>query len=155
VDPDAAAAEPGPAEGRAAGVWHLLTGRPLRFREAEKEQITPVEDLSALSLDAPTSVACGPEAILLVLATAGVAAVPKVLPITVAIVVLLAILVFSYLRVIDAYPGGGGAYAVSKANLGRGRSGSHRQGSPALQGAPSETGQTDRGPPGQHPGDPC
>lgn len=32
--------------------------------------------------------------------------------------VLLAILVFSYRQVIDAYPGGGGAYAVSRANLG-------------------------------------
>jgi amino acid transporter len=41
-----------------------------------------------------------------------------VLPITIAIVVLLAILVFSYRQVIDAYPGGGGAYAVSRANLG-------------------------------------
>ena len=35
-----------------------------------------------------------------------------------AIVALLAILVFSYRQVIDAYPGGGGAYAVSRANLG-------------------------------------
>ena len=43
-------------------------------------------------------------------------------PITVAIVVLLAILVFSYRQVIDAYPGGGGAYAVSRANLGPGAS---------------------------------
>jgi amino acid transporter len=41
-----------------------------------------------------------------------------VLPITVVIVVLLAVLVFSYRQVIDAYPGGGGAYAVSRANLG-------------------------------------
>ena len=39
-----------------------------------------------------------------------------------AIVVLLAILVFSYRQVIDAYPGGGGAYAVSRANLGPGAS---------------------------------
>ena len=40
------------------------------------------------------------------------------LPITIAIVLLLAILVFSYRQVIDAYPMGGGAYAVSRANLG-------------------------------------
>jgi amino acid transporter len=40
------------------------------------------------------------------------------LPITVAIVALLAILVFSYRQVIDAYPGGGGAYAVCRANFG-------------------------------------
>jgi amino acid transporter len=45
-----------------------------------------------------------------------------VLPITIAIVALLAILVISYRQVIDAYPGGGGAYAVSRANLGAGAS---------------------------------
>src|ERR1019366_4838439 len=98
--------------------WSLLIGRPLRASKASKEQITPVEGLSALSLDALTSVAYGPEAIIVVLAVAGGGALHVVLPITVAIVVLLAILVFSYRQVIDAYPGGGGAYAVSRANLG-------------------------------------
>jgi amino acid transporter len=63
-------------------------------------------------------VAYGPEAIIVVLAVAGGGALHIVLPITVAIVALLAILVFSYRQVIDAYPGGGGAYAVSRANLG-------------------------------------
>ena len=99
-------------------VWRVLLGRPLRTSEASKEKITPVEGLSALSLDALTSVAYGPEAILVVLALAGAGALHVVLPITVAIVLLLAILVFSYRQVIDAYPGGGGAYAVSRANLG-------------------------------------
>jgi amino acid transporter len=84
-----------------------------------KEQINPVEGLSALSLDALTSVAYGPEAIIVVLAAAGASALSLVLPITLAIVALLAILVFSYRQVIDAYPGGGGAYAVSRANLGQ------------------------------------
>ena len=99
-------------------VWTVLIGRPLRASETSKEKITPVEGLSALSLDALTSVAYGPEAIIVVLALAGAGALHLVLPITVAIVVLLAILVFSYRQVIDAYPGGGGAYAVSRANLG-------------------------------------
>ncbi len=98
--------------------WRLLIGRRLRAREAAGEEITPVQGLSALSLDALTSVAYGPEAILVVLAAAGTTALGLVLPITVAIVVLLAILVTSYRQVIDAYPGGGGAYAVSRANLG-------------------------------------
>ena len=62
--------------------------------------------------------AYGPEAIILVLAVAGAGALHLVLPITIAIVALLAILVFSYRQVIDAYPMGGGAYAVSRANLG-------------------------------------
>jgi amino acid transporter len=85
-----------------------------------EEQITPVEGLSALSLDALTSVAYGPEAIIVVLAAAGATALHLVLPITLVIVALLAILVFSYCQVITAYPTGGGAYAVSRDNFGAG-----------------------------------
>src|SRR5271155_5409836 len=106
----------------AAGLWRFLVGPPLRARDVSKEQITPVEGLPALSLDALTSVAYGPEAIIVVLAVAGAGALHLVLPITVAIVALLAILVVSYRQVIDAYPGGGGAYAGSRANLGGGAS---------------------------------
>jgi amino acid transporter len=97
----------------------VLVGRPLRASEVSKEQITSTEGLPALSLDALTSVAYGPEAIIVVLAVAGAGALHLVLPITIAIIALLAILVFSYRQVIDAYPGGGGAYAVSRENLGR------------------------------------
>src|SRR5215467_3435097 len=102
--------------------WQVLVGRPLRASDVAKEQITPIEGLPALSLDALTSVAYGPEAIIVVLAVAGASALHLVLPITVTIVLLLAILVFSYRQVIDAYPNGGGAYAVSRANLGHGAS---------------------------------
>ncbi|HTT58682.1 MAG TPA: APC family permease [Acidimicrobiales bacterium] len=113
-----------PREVRVASnnLWTLLVGRPLRHSEASKEQITPVEGLSALSLDALTSVAYGPEAIIVVLAVGGTSALHLILPITIAIVVLLGILVISYRQVIDAYPGGGGAYAVSRANFGAGAS---------------------------------
>src|SRR5260370_33042918 len=55
---------------------------------------------------------------MVVRAAAGAGALHLVLPVTVVIVVLLAILVFSYRQVIDAYPGGGGAYAVSRDNFG-------------------------------------
>ena len=85
---------------------------------AVKGQITSLEGIPALSLDAISSVAYGPEAMLVVLATAGAGALAKIEPITVAIVVLLVILVFSYRQVIAAFPEGGGCYAVSKANLG-------------------------------------
>jgi amino acid transporter len=105
-----------------ASAWRWLVGPPLRARDAAKERITPVEGLPALSLDALTSVAYGPEAIIVVLAVAGASALHLVLPITITIVLLLAILVFSYRQVIDAYPNGGGAYAVSRANLGHGAS---------------------------------
>jgi amino acid transporter len=105
--------------GAFSAAWQLLVGRPLRRSQASEQQITPVEGLSALSLDALTSVAYGPEAIIVVLGVAGAGALHLVLPITIVIIALLAILVFSYRQVIDAYPGGGGAYAVSRANLGR------------------------------------
>ncbi|MDA8309877.1 MAG: APC family permease, partial [Actinomycetota bacterium] len=87
--------------------------------EERSEEITSLEGIPALSLDAISSVAYGPQAMLVVLATAGAGALTKIEPITVAIVVLLVILVFSYRQVIAAYPDGGGCYAVSKANLGR------------------------------------
>jgi amino acid transporter len=96
----------------------ILVGRPLSSKEASSEQITPVEGLSALSLDALTSVAYGPEAVLIVLASAGASALHLILPITIAIVALLVILVISYRQVIDAYPHGGGAYAVARDNFG-------------------------------------
>lgn len=104
-------------------VWHFLIGRPLKSREAAAEEIGTSEGLAALSLDALTSVAYGPEAIALVLVGAGAAAMHYLLPISLAIIGLLALLVLSYSQVIEAYPGGGGAYAVSKENLGTG--GSH------------------------------
>jgi amino acid transporter len=84
----------------------------------EKERLTTLGGLAALSLDALSSVAYGPEAILVVLVAAGAAALKYSLPITGAIVVLLAVLVISYRQVIEAFPNGGGAYAVSKTHLG-------------------------------------
>jgi len=95
-------------------------GRPLKSSERAKEEITAPEELAALLLDALTSVAYGPEAIVVVLATAGSGSLSAMVPITIAIVGLLALLVFSYRQVIDAYPAGGGAYAVSRDNLGEG-----------------------------------
>ncbi len=106
-----------PQQPVATSLRRVLLGSS-RARDVSKEQINPIEGLSALSLDALTSVAYGPEAIIVVLAAAGASALGLVLPITLAIVALLVILVFSYRQVIDAYPGGGGAYAVSRANLG-------------------------------------
>ena len=103
----------------AARVSQLLIGRPLRTSQATSEEIGSIEGLPALSLDALTSVAYGPEAILVVLAAAGAGALHLVLPVTLVIIGLLVLLVLSYRQVIDGYPRGGGAYAVSRANLGQ------------------------------------
>jgi len=72
-----------------------------------------------MSLDALSSVAYGPEAIVLGLITAGAAAISWTVPISVAIAVLLLVLVVSYRQVIAVHPDGGGAYAVAKKDLGR------------------------------------
>jgi len=86
--------------------------------EDERHRLTALEGLAALSLDALSSVAYGPEAILVVLMAAGAAALKYTMPITIAIVVLLTVLVISYRQVIEAFPSGGGAYAVAKRHLG-------------------------------------
>ena len=85
----------------------------------EAHRLTALEGLAALSLDALSSVAYGPEAIVIVLAAAGTVGLDYTLPVTLAIVVLLVVLVISYRQVIAAFPGGGGAYAVSQRHLGR------------------------------------
>jgi amino acid transporter len=74
--------------------------------------------LAALSLDALSSVAYGPEAMMTVLILAGTGALTNVVPLTVVITVMLVLLVVSYSQVIEAHPEGGGAYSVAKANLG-------------------------------------
>ncbi|WP_237101960.1 APC family permease [Nonomuraea sp. MG754425] len=75
--------------------------------------------MAALSLDALSSVAYGPEAIVIVLAAAGSYGLGFTLPVTAAIVLLLAALTLSYRQVIAAFPDGGGAYAVAGRHLGR------------------------------------
>jgi len=73
---------PSQRPGRALGRRH--TRVQLRHGENEKQHPTSLEGLSALSLDALSSVAYGPEAIAIILAAAGSAAVGHTLPITVA-----------------------------------------------------------------------
>jgi amino acid transporter len=76
--------------------------------------------LSALSLDALSSVAYGPEAAVVVLVAGGAAAAGDwLVPIMLVITAILLILIFSYTQVIEAHPEGGGAYAVGKTYLGR------------------------------------
>jgi hypothetical protein len=91
---------------------------PLRHGEGTKDHLTSFGGLAALSLDALSSVAYGPEAIVLVLVAAGAPALRLTLPVTLAIAGLLVVLVISYCQVIAVHPDGGGAYAVGKKDLG-------------------------------------
>jgi amino acid transporter len=74
--------------------------------------------LAVFASDALSSTAYATQEILVILAAAGTMAFGYVFPIAIAIVVLLAIVSISYEQTIHAYPDGGGAYIVSRDNLG-------------------------------------
>ncbi|CAM2825198.1 APC family permease [Paenibacillus sediminis] len=95
-----------------------LIGRPMKSTEIEEEKLGKFRALAILSSDALSSVAYGTEQILIVLITAGFSALWYSVPISIAVLGLLAILITSYRQTIFAYPSGGGAYIVSKDNLG-------------------------------------
>ena len=107
-----------PAAGRA--LFHWLLGEPLPRSQAAGERLPSVQALPILSSDALSSVAYATEAALGVLILAGSRALDLSLPITVAIIALIAIVVFSYRQTIEAYPQGGGSYVVARENLGTG-----------------------------------
>ncbi|MGG1554357.1 APC family permease [Paenibacillus ferrarius] len=96
----------------------IVFGKPLKSSELESEKMQVWKALPILSSDALSSVAYGTEQILLELATVGAAAFAFSLPIAISIIALIMLLVLSYRQVIEAYPQGGGAYMVTKENLG-------------------------------------
>ncbi|MGH7908612.1 MAG: APC family permease [Thermodesulfobacteriota bacterium] len=96
----------------------LLVGLPLKTKQAAHERLSKRLALAVFSSNAISSVAYATEEILLVLVLAGVAAVSWSIPISLAIVLLVAILTISYSQIIFEYPQGGGAYTVASSNLG-------------------------------------
>jgi amino acid transporter len=101
-----------------APVLNLLFGRPLATSEERAEQIGPIAGIPVFGLDALSSAAYGPEAALTLLIPLSLAGVHFIVPISIAIVVLLMIVYFSYRQTIEAYPHGGGSYTVASENLG-------------------------------------
>ena len=95
-----------------------LIGDPLATAEAVHQRLSNTTALAVFSSDALSSVAYATEEILLVLVAAGAAAMSLSLPIAGAIILLLLIVTISYRQTIAAYPSGGGAYIVSRHNLG-------------------------------------
>ena len=95
-----------------------LIGRPLATADAPHQTIGKLIGLAVFSSDAMSSVAYGPQELMVVLALTGVGNLRLAFPIVIGIVTLLAVLTFSYEQTIHAYSGGGGAYIVSRDNLG-------------------------------------
>lgn len=112
--------------GRRTNIWgklkRVMVGKALRNEQADHERLSKKVALAVFSSDALSSTAYATEEILLVLATAfafGQAnAFSYVIPVSIGIALLLAIVTVSYRQTIHAYPTGGGAYIVAKENLG-------------------------------------
>jgi amino acid transporter len=108
-----------PRPGGLAGVKRTLLGPPLHTVELAHERLNNPTALAVFASDNLSSVAYATEEILKqLLPFVGVAAFSLVLPITGAILVVLALLILSYRQTIRAYPSAGGAYVVTKDNLG-------------------------------------
>lgn len=97
----------------------VLLGRRLANRDLDSRKIGWFEAVPAMGLDGLGSASYGPEAALTILIPLGAASLTWVGAIMAPIVVLLIVLYLSYRQTIVAYPGNGGAYTVSRENLGR------------------------------------
>jgi len=96
----------------------LLIGRPLHNQEISHEKLTKFKALAIFSSDALSSVAYGPEQIMIILAVPGLLAYGYLSHVAIAILLLLSIVTISYVQVGKANPGGGGSYSVAIKNLG-------------------------------------
>ena len=96
-----------------------LLGSPIATAQSIHERLTKLKALAILGSDPLSSSAYATEEALILLTFAGAAGLDFLLPIGVVVAALLILVMISYRQTIKAYPGGGGAYAVSHDNLGR------------------------------------
>jgi amino acid transporter len=96
----------------------MVLGRPIATESAHEQLLPKILALPVFASDALSSVAYATEEIMLVLVGVSLGALTKALPISIAVAILMVIVVISYRQTVHAYPGGGGAYIVSKENLG-------------------------------------
>jgi len=100
-------------------ISRIILGKSLKSEEIVNEKYNVFWGLPILSSDAISSVAYAGEEILWVLVPViGVLSYKYMFYVSICIVVLLFLLVFSYRQTIDCYPNGGGSYIVAKDNLG-------------------------------------
>src|SRR4051812_47301729 len=122
VGPVPGVALPGPTREapRRARAANVLLGRKLRTDQEMHERLGNSTALAVFASDALSSVAYATEVMLIVLLGAvGVGlAFSTIVPLSLGIVALLVILVFSYRQTIKAYPSAGGAYIVTRDNFG-------------------------------------
>ena len=105
--------------GTGHAIKRLLLGPALPTAHLKHERLGKPTALAVFASDNLSSVAYATEEILKVAVPAiGVLAFSLVMPVTLGILAVLAILLFSYRQTIRAYPSAGGAYIVTKDNFG-------------------------------------
>jgi len=100
------------------GVKRVFVGRPLHSDRMEGTLLPKRVALAVFCSDPISSVAYATEQILLVLAAGGLVALATAPWVALAVILLLVTVVASYRQTCYAYPNGGGAYVVSRENLG-------------------------------------
>jgi len=96
-----------------------ILGSPIATAQSIHQRLTKIKALAILGSDPLSSSAYATEEALILLTFAGAAGLDYLLPIGLVVAALLVLVMVSYRETIKAYPGGGGAYAVSHDNLGR------------------------------------
>lgn len=96
----------------------VLIGAPIATDRSEEEKVGVFGGMALFASDPMSSVAYGPEEVLIILALAGAAGTAHLLPICIAIAALIWVVATSYRQTVVEYPSGGGAYVVARDNLG-------------------------------------
>ena len=117
--PAGAAAVPMPGDSLGYRFKRKLLGPPLHSTELDHQRLGKPTALAVFASDNLSSSAYATEEILHALVPAvGLLAFSLVMPITGALLVMLALLILSYRETIKAYPSAGGAYLVTRDNFG-------------------------------------
>jgi amino acid transporter len=103
----------------AANLRHVLIGRPMTTAELPHERLSKFKALAIFSSDNLSSSAYATEEMLLILILAGTGAFSYALPIALTLAILVAVVAISYMQLVRAYPRGGGAYDVTRVNIGK------------------------------------
>ncbi|MEY4743712.1 MAG: hypothetical protein RIR34_1051 [Actinomycetota bacterium] len=96
----------------------FLLGKKLSNENLEGQLLPKFIALPVFSSDPLSSVAYGPQELLMILTLGGTAMLAFAPGIAAVVVLLLTVILLSYRKIIQAYPGGGGDYEVAKKNLG-------------------------------------
>jgi amino acid transporter len=99
-------------------VRRLLVGKPMRTGQMEETLLPKFLALPIFASDPLSSVAYATESALVVLVGVSATSAHLVFPISIAISILLAIVVISYMQTVRVYETSGGAYVVARENLG-------------------------------------